>query len=81
MILGSSTNQNLRLWEVGDVETWLHCFLAFVAAKVESPETRELMPYDQIILMLARKHGGKGRKAYDTHFCQLVDAGHSLPWT
>ena len=59
-ILGLSANQSLRLWEVADAKTWLHCFLAFVAAKVESPETRELMAYGQIILMLARKHGGKG---------------------
>ena len=44
-ILGSSTNQSLRLREVADVETWLHYFLAFVAAKVESPKTRELMAY------------------------------------
>ena len=80
-ILGSSVNQSLRLREVTDVETWLHCFLAFVAAKVESPETRELMAYGQIILMLARKHGGKGWKAYDTLFRQLVGAGHPLPWT
>ena len=79
-ILGSS-NQNLRLREVGDIETWLHCFLAFVAAKVESPETRELMAYGQIILMLARKHGGMGWKTYDTHFRQLMGAGHTLPWT
>ena len=76
-ILGSS-NQNLRLREVGDVETWL---LAFVAAKVESPETRELMAYGQIILILARKHGGMGWKTYDTHFRQLMGAGHTLPWT
>ena len=59
-ILGSSVNQSLRLWEVTDVETWLHCFLAFVAAKVESPEMRELMAYGQIIPMLAHKHGGRG---------------------
>ena len=51
-ILGLS-NQNLCLREVGDVETWLHCFLDFMAAKVESPETRELMAYGQIILILA----------------------------
>ena len=80
-ILGSSANQSLRLREVTDVETWLHCFLAFVAAKEEFPETRELMTYGQIILMLARKHGGKRWKAYDTHFHQLVGAGHPLPWT
>ena len=78
-ILGSS-NQNLRLREVGDVETWLHCFLAFVAAKVESPKTRELMAYGQIILMLARKHGGMGWKTYNMHFCQMMGAGHTLPW-
>ena len=65
---------------MADVETWLHCFLAFVAAKVESLKTRELMVYGQIILMLARKHGGKGWKAYETHFGQLVGAGHPLPW-
>ena len=80
-IMGSSANQNLHLQEVTDIETWLHCFLAFVAAKVESPETRELMAYSQIILMLARKHGGKGWKTYNTHFRQLVGAGHPLPWT
>ena len=43
-ILGLS-NQNLCLHEVGDVGMWLHCFLAFVAAKVESPETRELVVF------------------------------------
>ena len=52
-ILGLS-NQNLHLREVGDVEMWLHCFLVFVAAKVESLEMRELMAYGQIILILAR---------------------------
>ena len=79
-ILGSS-NQNFHLREVGDVETWLHCFLAFMAAKVESPETRELMAYGQIILILARKHSGVWWKTYDTHFRQLVGVGHTLPWT
>ena len=52
-----------------------------MAAKVESPETRELMAYGQIILMLARKHGGMGWKTYDTHFHQLMSASHTLPWT
>ena len=78
-ILGSS-NRNLCLRKVGDVETWLHCFPAFVASKVESPETRELMAYGQIILMLARKHGCMVWKTYDTHFRQLMGAGHTLPW-
>ena len=80
-ILGSSANPSLRLREINDVETWLHCFLAFVAAKVNCKETRDLMAYGQIVLMLARKHGGMGWKSYDTHFRQLVGAGHHLPWT
>ncbi|XP_019858996.1 PREDICTED: uncharacterized protein LOC109587203 [Amphimedon queenslandica] len=77
-LLGS---QSLRLREIGDVETWLCCFLAFVAAKVDCRETRDLMAYGQIILMLARKHGGLGWRAYDAHFRQLQGAGHNLPWT
>ena len=80
-ILGSSSNHNLRLHEVSNIETWIHCFLAFVAAKVDCKETRDLMAYGQIILMLARKHGGHGWKAYDAHFRQLVGAGHNLHWT
>uniref|UniRef100_A0A1X7UK34 Uncharacterized protein n=1 Tax=Amphimedon queenslandica TaxID=400682 RepID=A0A1X7UK34_AMPQE len=43
-ILGSQANHALRMQEVGDVETWIHCFLAFVAAKVDNPLTRELWP-------------------------------------
>lgn len=78
---GLLSSSSLRLREISDRETWLHCFLAFVAAKVECQETRDLMAYGQIILMLARKHGGLGWRAYDTHFRQLRGAGHSLPWT
>ena len=80
-LLGPTTGHSLRLREISDVETWLYCFLAFVAAKVNCEDTRQLMAYGQIILMLACKHGGRGWKAYDAHFRQLVGAGHLLPWT
>ena len=80
-LLGPTAGHSLRLREISDVETWLYCFLAFVAAKVSCEETRQLMAYGQIILMLARKHVGRGWKAYDAHFRQLVGAGHLLPWT
>ena len=80
-LLGPTTGHSFRLREISDVETWLYCFLAFVAAKVNCEDTRQLMAYGQIILMLARKHGGRGWKAYDAHFRQLVGAGHLLPWT
>ena len=52
-----------------------------MAAKVNCQETRDLMAYGQIILMLARKHGGLCWKAYNAHFRQLVGAGHNLHWT
>ena len=78
-IIGSSPNPSLRLREVNDIETWLHCFLAFAAAMVSCKETRELMAYSQIVLMLARKHAGMGWRSYDTHFCQLVGMEHNLP--
>ena len=57
-LLGPTTGHSLRLREISDVEIWLYCFLAFVAAKVNCEDTRQLMAYGQIILMLARKHGG-----------------------
>ena len=60
------------------METWLHCFLAFVAAKVESPETRELMAYGQIILMLAY-NWWYGMEDLQHLFRELVGAGHTLP--
>ena len=80
-LLGPTTGHSLHLREISDVETWLYCFLAFVAAKVNCEDTRQLMAYGQIILMLAHKHRGRGWKAYNAHFHQLVGAGHLLPWT
>ena len=54
---------------------WVACFLAFVAAKVDNKETRELIAYGQIILLLARKHGGLGWTIYDNQLRQMVAAG------
>jgi hypothetical protein len=45
--------------------------MSFVAAKVDNVETRQLIAYGQIMLMLAKKYGGLGWRSYDTHFRQL----------
>ncbi len=61
--------------------SWAFCFLFFLAAKTESQEAWELAAYGQLVIQLARKHGGKGWLAYDTLFRQQWAAGSALPWT
>ena len=77
---GATHSQVSNSREIKDITTWVHCFMSFVAAKVDSEETRQLMAYGQIIIMLATKHGGLGWHFYDAHFSQLVSAGQHLPW-
>ena len=77
---GATHSQVSNSREIKDMTTWVHCFMLFVAAKVDSEETRQLMAYGQIIIMLATKHGGLGWHFYDAHFRQLVSAGQHLPW-
>ena len=70
-----------RLRDIRDPLSWAACFMAFVAAKVDSPETRELMAYGKIIIALAQRHGGLGWAAYDALFRQQVAAGAEAAWS
>ena len=74
-----STASKLR--SVKDPLSWAYCFLGFIAAKVEVPQARELAAYGQLVIHMARKHGGRGWLAYDTLFRQQRAAGSLLPWT
>ena len=67
-----STASKLR--SVKDPLSWAFCFLVFLAAKTESQEARELVAYGQLVIHLARKHGGKGWLAYDTLLRQQLAA-------
>ena len=49
-----------RLREMVDPLTWVSCFLAFMAVKMDQEEMRSLAAYGMIILQLIRKHGGSG---------------------
>lgn len=69
-----------RLREVQDPLTWVSCFLAFMATRIEDKETRSLAAYGMIVIHLARKHGGRGWLAYDSLFRQQVSAGAKLDW-
>ena len=61
----SPLHSGSKFREVIDPLSWVFVFLNFVAVKLEDPETRSLIAYEQD---LARKHGGTGWLAYGTHF-------------
>ena len=69
-----------RMREISDPLSWSACFLAFMAAKVDHKETRDLAAYGMLILHLARKHTGSGWLVYDRQFRQHQAAGANLPW-
>lgn len=70
-----------RLREVYDPLTWIYCYLAYVAAKIDHRETRDLLAYGLIVLHLARKHEGRGWITYDQLFRQQAAAGSPMIWT
>ena len=70
-----------RLRDIRDPLYWASCFMAFVAAKVNCTETRELMAYGKIIVSLAQQHGGVGWATYDTMFRQQAAAGADSRWS
>ena len=70
-----------RMREVRDPLTWAACFMGFVAARADLPGTRDLLAYGQLILQLARQHGGGGWIAYDNQFRQQAAAGATSPWS
>ena len=69
-----------RLREINNPLTWIYCFLSFIAAKTDCEATRDLAAYAQIVIQLARKHGGSGWIAYDQHFRQQMAGGAVGSW-
>ena len=64
-----------RMRDIQDPLTWVFCFLAYMAARVDHEETRQLAAYGQIVIHLAHKHGGRGWLANDSAFRQQAAAG------
>ena len=77
----ASTGGTSRMRDIRDPMTWASAFMAFVAARSDNPETRDLLAYGQLVLLLARKHGGLGWVAYDHQFRQQAAAGSTAPWS
>ena len=78
---GESATSLAHLREISDPLTWAFCFLAFVAVRTKDQETRELAAYGQLVIHLARQHGGTGWLAYDKRFRQHHAAGIGHPWS
>ena len=51
-----------------------------MAVKSEDEQTRSMIAYAQIILDLARRYGGSGWLAYNTHFWAQLFAGKPFKW-
>ena len=64
-----------KLRKITDSLSWVSSFLAFMTAKTESKEVRDLAAYSQIVLHLGGEHGGKGWMAYDKLSRQQQAAG------
>ena len=66
--------------EIQDPLSWVYCFLSFIVAKVDDPLSRQLIAYTQLVLDLARRHGGKGWLSYDCLFREHMAAGSKDKW-
>ena len=77
----SSTPKSRR--EVPDILSWVQCFGIYMAVVTSKcPErTKELLAYQTLIVREARRCGGKGWLAYDTHFRQQVVGNQSADWS
>ena len=79
--MGSPASSRSRMRDVTDPVTWIYCYLSFVAVLCLEGRVRELLAYAQIIIQLARSHGGTGWLAYDRRFRQQIAAGTPLCWS
>ena len=69
-----------KLRSIPDPLTWVFCFLGYMAAATDSPMTRDMAAYAQIVIQQSRKHPGRGWLAYDQLFRQQRAAGINIPW-
>ena len=78
--VASSASSRSRLCEVTNPLTWVYCYLSFMAVLSPDARVHDLVAYAQIIIQLARSHGGSGWLAYDRQIRQQLAAGTPLKW-
>ena len=77
---GHTTSLNPRLREVPSLASWVYCFVAYMAVRMEDPRTRDMLAYCRLIICEALRHGGSGCQEYDQTFQRQVDINPHLPW-
>ena len=71
-----------RLREVNSIQTWVYCFLAYVAIRTTDPMTRNMLTYARLVLREAARMGGRGWQAFDVIFRQNAAAASGrVDWT
>ena len=69
-----------RVREVTSINSWLMCFLTFLAVGTSDAVTRERLAYAVLIIRESLRHGGMGWLEYDRLFRQQAALNPSLPW-
>ncbi len=72
-----------KLREVKSIQTWLYCFLAYIAVATSDTRTREQLTYARLILRETLRTGGEGWAAYDRLFREhaALDKSKRMDWT
>ena len=69
-----------RVRDVTSLESWLCCFLSFLAVGTADLVTRERLAYAILMIRESLQHGGSGWLQYDRLFRQQAAVDHTLPW-
>ena len=58
----------LRLREISSLQSWIYCFLTYIAVRTSDWVTRDWLVYARLIVRQASLHGGQGWLDYDRLF-------------
>ena len=69
--------------EVPDLMSWVQCFGTYIAVVTSQfpHRIKELLAYQTLIVREARRCGGRGWLAYDSHFRQQVVGNEAADWS
>jgi hypothetical protein len=68
------------LREISSIQTWMYCFLAYVAILAPDQGTRDRLAYARLLLREAQRHSSNGWLDYDRVFRQQAVVDHNMPW-
>ena len=69
-----------RLRDVGNLPSWMYCFLAYVALRSGDSVTRDMLAYARLVIRESQRHGGNSWLEYDKVFRQQAAIDNSLRW-